>query len=507
MTDHVLSVENLVVRFGQATVVDGLSLTIRAGECVALVGESGSGKSVTARTIVGLAGAGARVTADRLSVDGIDVLSAGRRRLERMRGAVVGTVSQDALVALDPLRLVGREVEDALRLHTTLPPVQRRARVLELLSDAGIPDAAVRAGQRSDQLSGGLRQRALIAAAMAGSPRLLIADEPTTALDRQVRDGVLDLIGRQVDDGTAVLLISHDLDVVRRIASRVIVMTGGRVVEEGRTADVLRAPSHPYTRRLLAANPSGRGRFERLSPSRGDAVAPIAPTMAPTIGVAPALEAVGLGIAFDEPGGGPRQVLDNVSFTLPAGRTLGLVGPSGSGKTTVGRIALGLEQPDAGELRLFGQPWSALSERGRRRHRGAIGAVYQDPLGSFDPRFSVRRILADAVGGTREVLPDPSSAAVVDLLAAVGLDRDIAVRSPRNLSGGQRQRVAIARALAANPQVIVLDEPVSSLDVSIQAQILDLLDDLQRERDLSFLFISHDEDVIQHMSDDVLRLG
>lgn len=506
MSEPVLVIENLEVRFGATIAVDGVSLSVHEGECVALVGESGSGKSVTARSVLRLAGPGAQVRADRLRVAGIDILTASRRALERVRGGLVGTVSQDALVALDPLRFVGREVEDALRLHTDLPPVERRRRVLELLGDAGIADPLVRAGQRSDELSGGLRQRALIAAALAASPRLLIADEPTTALDRQVRDGVLDLIGQQVGSGTAVLLISHDLDVVRRIASRVLVMTGGRVVEEGPTADVLRAPSHPYTRRLLDASPAGKPRFTRLSP---DSALPgtQSRTSPSPARHAVALEGIGLSVTFDEPGGGRRRVLESLSFSLAAGTTLGLVGPSGSGKTTVGRIALGLQQPDAGELRLFGEPWSTLSERRRRPRRGEVGVVYQDPLGSFDPRFSVQRLLTDALTRGATTRPRAASVAVSRLLSSVGLPPTIATRHPRSLSGGQRQRVAIARALAAQPRVLVLDEPVSSLDVSIQAQILDLLDELQRERELSYLFISHDTDVIEHMSDDVLALG
>ena len=537
--EPVVRVENLRVRFAgsEAPAVDGISFTIAAGECLALVGESGSGKSVTARSLVGLAGTGSAVLADRLEVSGRDVTGLNSRALERLRGATVGTISQDALVALDPLRLVGREVDDALRLHTTLTPVQRRARVLELLADAGIPDPELRAAQRSGELSGGLRQRALIAAAIAADPALIVADEPTTALDSQVRDGVLSLIRRQVDRGRAVLLISHDLSVVGRSAERVAVMQNGRIIEQGATADILRAPSHPYTQSLLAASPAGKPRHEPLllrtrvtlrdpvatPASRSPHNTPVAPVVAPRASTtapstpprnaatpaptaALALDARSLSIGFSTPRTATRTVLSDVSFTLPLGLTLGLVGPSGSGKTTLARIALGLQRPDAGELDLLGEPWSSLPESQRRARRGSIGAIYQDPLGSFDPRLTVGAILTDAVTGGRSRTQPADRARVAELLSQVGLASTLSNRRPLNLSGGQRQRVAIARALAGRPRVLVLDEPVSALDVTIQAQILDLLDELQRELGLSYLFISHDTDVITHMSDSVLTL-
>jgi peptide/nickel transport system ATP-binding protein len=531
-----VTMTNLRVTFAgsKRPAVDGVSLTIGAGECLALVGESGSGKSVTARSLIGLAGERSRVTADALEVDGVSVLGLGRRQLERLRGGTVGTISQDALVSLDPLRLVGREVDDALRLHTTLTVAQRRGRVLELLRDAGIPDPEVRAAQRSTELSGGLRQRALIAAALAANPGLLIADEPTTALDAQVRDGVLELIGRQRERGVGVLLISHDLNAVAAIADRVAVMTDGVIVEEGPTATVLRAPQHPYTRRLLAASPAGKARHEPLLGGRDNAfpdadpvlprqrivvrepdaaAADPSPGAAPATGTiagtaSPALEGRDLTVEFAGPGrsGTTRRALDQVSFTLERGRTLGLVGPSGSGKTTLARVALGLQLPTAGEMLLLGQPWSGVPERDRRSRRGTIGAIYQDPLGSFDPRYTVGALLHDALGGGRGARRTPATAErLATLLDSVGLTADLAARRPQTLSGGQRQRVAIARALAASPEVLVLDEPVSALDVTIQAQILDLLDRLQRELGLSYLFISHDTAVIEHMSDDILR--
>jgi peptide/nickel transport system ATP-binding protein len=553
-TDPIVRIDGLTVRFAgvDTPAVDTISLQIAAGECLALVGESGSGKSVTARSLVGLAGTGARVTADTLEVAGTSLLGLSERRFEKLRGAVVGTISQDALVSLDPLRLIGREVDDALRLHTRLSPTARRARVLELLAQAGIPDPEVRVGQRSGELSGGLRQRALIAAALAAGPRILVADEPTTALDSQVRDGVLRLIANQATAGTAVLLISHDLTAVAAVADRVAVMKSGRIVETGATAEVLRNPQHPYTQTLLAASPANKPRHQRLlggtaAPASTLDVAdrptagalPGSPQSAPPTAASPlsappeplALEARTLSVAFAAGKSSTRRVLTDVSFTLPAATTLGLVGPSGSGKTTIARIALGLQKPDSGELLLLGQPWSGVAEKVRRPTRGTIGAIYQDPLGSFDPRATVRTIITDAlrhqsadptargsdpVSGKSSAEPSARSSArssartsssrVTELLDSVGLASAIAARRPHSLSGGQRQRVAIARALAAQPRVLILDEPVSALDVTIQAQILDLLDTLQRERGLSYLFISHDTDVIAHMSDNILRL-
>jgi len=523
----VVQVSGLTIRFGAMdapAAVDGISLSINAGETLALVGESGSGKSVTARALVSLLGGGATVTADVLRVAGLDIPKLGRRQLEKLRGATVGTITQDALSSLDPLRLVGREVDDALRLHTSLSALQRRTRVLELLAEAGIPDPRVRAAQRSGELSGGLRQRALIAAALAANPKLLVADEPTTALDAQVRNGILDLIKRQADTGMAVLLISHDLGAVARVADRVAVMTDGRIVEEGPTARVLEAPAHEYTRRLLAASPAGKPRHQALlagitagTPTSGTASAvprppasthprpqSVSATGSPS--TPPALQARGIAVSFTSRGEAPRTVLSGLDFNLPEGTTLGLVGPSGSGKTTLARIALGLQKPDAGELLLLGEKWSSLPETQRRPRRGLIGAIYQDPMASFDPRFTVAQLLTDSITHGASTRSSAVRPRVRELLDSVGLESTLAARRPRTLSGGQRQRVAIARALGAEPRVLVLDEPVSALDVTIQAQVLDLLDSLQRDLTLSYLFISHDSDVIEHMSDTVLRL-
>ncbi|MFC8796764.1 dipeptide ABC transporter ATP-binding protein [Promicromonospora sp. NPDC057138] len=523
MSGPVLEIKDLVVEFSGRRVVDGVSFQVAAGECVAIVGESGSGKSVTARSIVGLAGDGARVSAAELTVAGQDVLSLSGRRLRRLRGGTVGLIAQDALVSLDPLRPIGREIGDTLALHTGLDAAARAARTVELLERVGLPDAELRSRQRPGQLSGGQRQRALIAAGIAGEPSLVIADEPTTALDQPVQAGVLRLLGRLRDEGTGVLLISHDLSVVLGIADRVLVMTDGVVVEEGTPAEVFERSQHPYTRKLVAAVPAGRPRGVPLSAGAAPSVVgqePATPDAAverrggsgmaaheatsPTFGEV-LLEAQGLSRSFHVAG---REIVaaDDVSFSLRAGRTLGLVGESGSGKSTTARLLLGLERPDAGEVTLLGEPWSRLPEARRRPRRPLIGAVFQDALSSFDPRWTVGAILADAVTRGRSVRPGPVRAEVSALLDTVGLDPVLAARRPLHLSGGQRQRVSVARALAAGPRVLILDEPVSALDVSVQAQVLDLLDRLQRERDLAYLLITHDLGVALHMSDDIAVL-
>jgi len=535
-----LSVAGLSVRFGARTVVSDVSFELQPGECIGIVGESGSGKSVTARAVLGLGGRRATVSASSLAFDGTEIQDASPRRLRSLRGREIGYVSQGALVALDPLRPVGREISDSLRLHTSSTPAQRRARVLELLAEVGVPDPELRASQRPDELSGGLRQRAVIASAIALRPRLLIADEPTTALDSTVQAGILDLLDRLRAEGTALVLISHDLAVVSRLASRVLVMNAGRIVESGPTARVLGEPQHPYTRRLIAAVPTDRPRGTRLLPVADPALAtapadtatapaPAMPAPAPTMpdhfgnsGSAVTIDphtAVSAPVATASPEFpkspvaavvvarhlsrrfGDRLAVDDVSFTLERGRTLGIVGESGSGKTTVARLVLALDRPDSGDVRVLGEPWTTASERERRLLRPRIGAIYQDALSSFDPRMTVGSIVADALTHGRSTRAGDE---VLALLQRVGLDATVATRRPQHLSGGQQQRVAIARAIAAKPDVIVCDEPVSSLDVSVQAQVLDLLDDLQRDLGLSYLFITHDLGVVRHVSDDVL---
>jgi len=504
-----LAVENLRVRFGSAEVVKGISFTTRLGRCLAIVGESGSGKSVTARTLVGLTGSGAEVQADRIELAGpnltsTDLTRQSERSWRAIRGRQIGFILQDALASLDQLRRVGDEVAEPLKVHRWGTREQRARKVIDLLGSVGIPEPEMRARQRPYELSGGLRQRALIASAIALDPKLVVADEPTTALDVTIQAQVLDLLAESKARGTSIILISHDLSVVARLADEVLVMHDGFVVEHGSAHQVLHQPRHEYTQALLDAIPSEHTRGTRLvRPASGPNVTR---ARKPVVRDHSVLEARHITKVFRGPDKVDRTVVDDVSFELFPGETLGIVGESGSGKTTSARIALALLPPTSGEVLLHGQPWSALAPAQRRPLRKQIGVIYQDPLGSFDPRWQVGRILTDALRtGSRP----PSSRTeaqerAVRLLEQVGLGEQHLAAAPLRLSGGQRQRVAIARALAPEPEVIVCDEPVSALDVSIQAQVLDLLTGLQDELGVSYLFISHDLGVIHHMSDRIL---
>jgi peptide/nickel transport system ATP-binding protein len=510
-----LTVANLRVSFGDAEVVKGISFATHPGRCLAIVGESGSGKSVTARTLVGLTGPNSQVQADRIDLAGVDLTRQSQRSWRAIRGREIGFILQDALVSLDQLRLVGSEITEPLKLHGWGTRASRRERAIELLASVGVPEPEVKVRQRPYELSGGLRQRALIASAIALDPKLLIADEPTTALDVTIQAQVLDLLAESKARGRSIILISHDLSVVARLADEVIVMRGGEVLEQGPADQVLHQPRHEYTQTLLDAIPSEHTRGSRLVRGLGGAITAaespdgksvVRRSRQPVDRDHPVLEARHLTKVFRGPDKIDRTVVDDVSFELLAGETLGIVGESGSGKTTSARIALALLQPTAGEVLLHGQPWSALPAPVRRPLRKRIGVVYQDPLSSFDPRWPAGRIITDALRtGSRP----PSSRAeararAIRLLEQVGLGEQHLDAAPLRMSGGQRQRVAIARALAPEPEVLVCDEPVSALDVSIQAQVLDLLTDLQDELAVSYLFISHDLGVIHHMSDRIV---
>jgi peptide/nickel transport system ATP-binding protein len=503
MTAPLVRVEDLTVAFGAGhePVVGGVSFEVAPGECFAIVGESGSGKSVTARTLLGLAGAGAQVDATTLELQGKSVLGNRDRDWRRVRGREAGFVLQDALVSLDPLRTVGREIGETLRLHQFGSRARRRERVLELLTAVGVPEPELRARQLPHELSGGQRQRALIASAIALDPPLLIADEPTTALDVTIQAQILDLLAAMKGRGTGLILISHDLSVVSRLADRVAVMRDGLLVEQGPVVDVLTAPSHPYTRTLLDAIPAAHRKGTRLSAA---ALPPTDPILVRPASDGVLLEAENLVKRFRGPDGVERTAVADVSFRIGVGETLGIVGESGSGKTTTAQLALALLAPDEGTVRLGGARWSEATEAQRRPRRRQISVIYQDPLGSFDPRWTVRRIVEDAVPA--ELYPEIAARRqrAAQLLVDVGLAEEHRDRRPLLLSGGQRQRVAIARALAPEPALIVCDEPVSALDVTIQAQVLDLLADLQQRLGLSYLFISHDLGVIHHVADRVL---
>ena len=464
-----LELRDLRVALGGAEVLRGIDLAVAPGECLAIVGESGAGKSVLARTILGLSRReGARISAEAFALDGRDVRRLPERTWRTLRGAQVSLVLQDALQSLDPLRTIGAEVGEALAIRG-VPHRERRARVLDALEAAGLPlggpdrrEAAARLRQRPGDLSGGMRQRALIASAIVGGAPLIVADEPTTALDATTAVRVLALLGRLRDEGTALILISHDLSAVARIADRIAVLEAGEVVEQGPAARLLAAPAHPVTRALLAAVPRGAKAEARTG---GD----------------PVIEARGLVRRYPAPGGATAAV-DGVDLVLRAGEVLGVVGESGSGKSTLAPVLIGMERPDAGGVTTEGDP--------------RIRLIPQDPLGAFDPRHTVERILRHARRGDA---PAPAA-----LLERVGLDPALLRRRPASLSGGQRQRVAIARALAARPEVLVCDEPVSALDATTQAGILDLLLDLQVRDGLTIVFISHDLAVVRRVSDRVV---
>jgi peptide/nickel transport system ATP-binding protein len=502
---------------GGAPLVRDVDLTIRPGECVALVGESGSGKSLTARSLIGLSGRGARIGAQRFEIAGRDALAFTERDWRALRGPFAGLVMQDALVSLDPLRTVGAEIAEVLAHHRVMRSrAERRTRVHDVMTDVGIPEPAMRARQYAHELSGGLRQRALIASAIAAGPALVIADEPTTALDVTVQAQVLAVLAERLARGVGVLLVSHDLAVVAGIADRVLVMHGGDVVDSGATRDVLRRPSHDYTRQLLAAQPSLASRGHRLSSARmvstarGETPAIVRdplPPRAPSAGRV-VLEVAGIGKTYPRRGGARDErftALDDVSFSVREGEVLGIIGESGSGKSTCGNIVLGLLAPDRGAVRFLGGDWNGpdVRERSRRALRSRMQIIPQDPLSSFDPRHAVRELLAQGLH-PRRLSKSDALARSVDLLEQVGLSAAYLDRQPVSLSGGQRQRVAIARALASEPALIVCDEPVSALDVYVQAQVLDLLVSLQARHSTALLFISHDLDVVGHLSDRVL---
>jgi peptide/nickel transport system ATP-binding protein len=480
-----LRVRNLSVAFEERgrmrQAVSGLSFEVQPGQCVALVGESGSGKSVSARCLVGLNGPNARITADALEIDGQNALRLGERQWRSLRGRKVGYILQDALVSLDPLRTIGQELQEAIRATESATREQEHARALELLTRAHMPDPATRIHEYPSQLSGGLRQRALIATAIAGNPPILIADEPTTALDVSVQKEILALFGELKRQGIALILISHDLGVVSQLADQVLVLRQGQVVENGPADQVLSQPRHAYTRSLMAAIP----RLDDPSPDP-------APGHAPVL-----LRAVHIRQRFVG-----REALRGVDIELRHGRTLGLVGESGSGKTTLARIVAGLQSATEGQI--HADTLRTLPPRSRAR---PIQFVHQDPLSAFDPRYTVGRVLAEALWLRFGREPAArSDERVAQWLHKMGLDPALAARRPLTLSGGQRQRVAIARALATEPQIVVLDEPVSALDVSVQKQILNLITALQRETGVAMLFISHDLGVIRQVSHDVAVL-
>ncbi|ATL65202.1 dipeptide ABC transporter ATP-binding protein [Nocardia terpenica] len=568
LPEPLLRVEELRVRYpgagGPTVAVDGVSLTISQGETVALVGESGSGKSTLAHAVIGLR-TGAERTGGRIVFDGERIDDAPQRVLRRIRGARIGLVPQDPGTALNPVLRIGDQVAETLRIHGRATRRTAAARAVEILTAAGLDRPELRARQYPQDLSGGQRQRVLIGIALACGPQLIIADEPTSALDVTVQRHILDhLATRTAESGTAVLLITHDLGVAADRADRIIVMHGGRIVETGTTAEVLTTPRHDYTRQLLASAPSldipidssptvipacfrpestseipakstpgsrgasvlglgdasalGLGSASTPSPGGASALRPgnvSAPgaggegAAGPSEVLRPLVSAHGLRKTFRVGGRTTLTAVDGVSLHIDRGETLGVVGESGSGKTTTARILARLERPDSGTVTFDGQELGGLRGARLRDVRRRVQVVYQNPYASLNPRLRVGDIIAEplrAFGiGDRAARRER----VAELLDQVALPVGYGERRPGELSGGQRQRVAIARALAPRPELVVLDEPVSALDVSVQAQILDLLERLRAELGPAYLFITHDLAVVRRIADRVavMRAG
>ena len=489
-----VEVENLSVAFGARRVVEGMSFTLDRGETLALVGESGSGKSVTALSLLQLLPPGGSNPTGKILLDGQSIVGGSADALHRARGRIAGIVFQEPMTSLNPLHRIGKQVAEAIQLHTPLPAAELRARTLAALTQAGFADAVDRLDAFPHQLSGGQRQRVMIAMALANNPALLIADEPTTALDVAIQGQILDLLARlKQERGLALLLITHDLAVVRHYADKVCVMKDGEVVEAGLTKDVFAAPAHPYTRMLLGAQPKGLP-----GPVADDA---------PTV-----LSAADVKVHFPIRRGVFRRVVghvravDGVDFTVRTGETIGVVGESGSGKTTFALAVLRLLD-FTGRVVFQSRDIGALDRKEMRHLRARMQVVFQDPYGSLSPRLSVGDIIAEGLGVHEPGLTPPDRAGrVAAALREVDLPADAADRYPHEFSGGQRQRVAIARALVLKPAFVVLDEPTSALDMSVQAQIVDLLRDLQQRHGLAYLFISHDLKVIRAMAHRVIVL-
>ena len=482
---------------GAATdVLHGVDLTVGRGERVAVVGGSGSGKSTAAAAVIGLLPGTGRVSGGSIVFDGQDLTAAGEPHLRTVRGARIGLVPQDPMSNLNPVHRVGRQIAESLSTHGLARGRVARDRAVALMEEVGIPDPARRARQYPHEFSGGMRQRVLIAMALAAEPELLIADEPTSALDVTVQRRILDhLEGLTAARGTALLLITHDLALAAERANRMVVMHDGRVVESGPAAQILSSPREAYTRRLVAAAPTIDTGSRAVEPPGTDGER----------GTGPTLVVEELVREFRVRGSRNRvRAVDGISFTVAAGTTTAVVGESGSGKTTTARIVLGLDRPTSGDVTVGGTDPFRASRRERAVVRRAMQPVFQDPYGSLDPTSPVERIVDEPLRVLR--IGDAASRRerVAELLDQVALPSSTGARRPDELSGGQRQRVAIARALAARPRLVVCDEAVSALDVLVQDQILELLTGLQRDLGLSYLFISHDLAVVRQVAHEVL---
>ena len=509
----ILSMRKVDIAFGSKKkpidTVFGVDLDIYPGETVAVVGESGSGKSTTAHAIMGLLPGGGHVTGGTITFDGEDITHASPTRLTELRGSQIGLIPQDPMSNLNPVWSIGSRIKEALKANNVVSGSEAHKRAIELMEEAGLPDAEKRVGQYPHEFSGGMRQRALIACGLAARPQLLIADEPTSALDVTVQQQILDhLQGLTTKLGTAVMLITHDLGLAAERAHRIVVMSQGHVVETGPALEILQDPQHPYTQKLVAAAPS-------LAARRSDVVDHRAQIRAEAEAAAGAsdsqhlIEVEGLTKVFKVPGDKPWQkndfvAADNVNFWLDRGHTLALVGESGSGKSTVAQMVLGLLEPTEGRVMFDGQDVTGLKGKDELAFRRRVQPVFQNPYGSIDPMYSVYNTIAEPLKIHKVGDKKSRESRVRELLDMVAMPQSMMHRFPGELSGGQRQRVAIARALALGPEALILDEAVSALDVLVQSQILELLNNLQAEMGLTYLFITHDLAVVKQIADETL---
>ncbi|MBY6410893.1 ABC transporter ATP-binding protein [Rhodococcus sp. BP-252] len=521
-----LDIKNLEVSFqsnsGPVPAVRGVSLTVYPGQTVAIVGESGSGKSTTAHSIINLLPGTGKVTAGEIWFDGKDLAQAKEKDFVEVRGSQIGLVPQDPMSNLNPVWKIGFQIEEALAANNIAKGKAAKARAIELLDEAGLSESEKRVNQYPHEFSGGMRQRALIAIGLSARPKLLIADEPTSALDVTVQRQILDhLEGLTKDLGTAVLLITHDLGLAAERAEHLVVMSKGRIVESGPALEILQNPQHPYTKKLVSAAPSLASQRLTSSVARKDIV-----EHAKEVAEEVAAEETAAGTAFEPEkstvlvvdkltkqfklrGGSPFKsslftAVKDVSFTVQRGTTTAIVGESGSGKSTVAQMVLGLLEPTEGSVKFDGRDVAGLGNKEAFAFRRRVQPIFQNPYGSLDPMYSIYRTIEEPLRTHRVGTKKEREARVRDLLDKVSLPASVMRRFPNELSGGQRQRVAIARALALQPEMVVCDEAVSALDVLVQAQILELLNDLQSELGLTYLFITHDLAVVRQIADDVL---
>lgn len=489
-----LQVENLRLSFAKQSVIKGIHFTINQGETFALVGESGSGKSLAALSVLRLHPAQANLQADKIQLNDIDILRTAESDLCQVRGRRIAMIFQDPMSSLNPVMTIAQQISETIQIHFSLAKKQRTERVIELLQQVGIPDPEQRLNDYPHQLSGGQRQRVMIAIALAGEPDLLIADEPTTALDVTIQAQILALLKQiQQENGMALWLISHDLALVSNMADRVAVMQAGEIVETASNQQLFTQPQHTYTKKLLAALPDINAETEQK-----------------TSAATALLKVEAFKVHYPIKKGlfkrtvGQVKAVDGVDFSLEAGKTLAVVGESGCGKTTLGKALLNLIPKTAGSVVFAGQDLALLSDKQLRQQRGAMQIIFQDPIAAMNPRMLIIDIISEGLHALNKTSTEPErSALVIELLEQVGLDKTALYRYPHEFSGGQRQRICIARALAVKPKLIICDEPTSALDVSVQKTIIDLLKQLQKTQGISYLFITHDLAVVAEIADEV----